>query len=399
MSRTSWASAVLVALATSTPSSAQILSEQQFLEDVLKAHPVIAAAEASVAAAEGSRRQAGLVANPALSWEREDPGDAPRQDTWRLDWRLPFDGRKHRVAAAGASLDAASSGLEATRLDVRIEMESRFAAWYLAVEREEVLRAHLERAQRLAAWLRARAEEGEAAGVEAQRLELEVEILERDVAAARADAQAQRALTAAWSDLVTGDVRPGRPLLSPPPSAFDVAGNPELEVLAHRVVESEAEYRLQRRVLDPPEIGVGWMELRDGRQSFDGPVFGVAWPIPIFDRRQGNREAARAETERARKTLEAATRRINASARAALAAYSDLYRAATSASTGSTDSEVVVAVFAAFEAGEAGLTDVLDALRSSVDVQLARLESIDRALEAQRELETALGRPVLPGGN
>jgi cobalt-zinc-cadmium efflux system outer membrane protein len=169
-------------------------------------------------------------------------------------------------------------------------------------------------------------------------------------------------------------------------------------VLAHRVVEAEAEYRLRRRVLDPPEIGVGWMELRDGSQSFDGPVFGVAWPVPIFDRNQGNREAAEAKTEQARKTLEAATRRINARARASLVAYSDLYRAATSSTTDPRKPEVAVAVFAAFEAGEAGLTDVLDALRSTVDVQLARLETLDRALAAQRELETALGRPVLSGG-
>jgi outer membrane protein TolC len=55
MSRTSWASAVLLALATSTPSFAQVLSEQQFLEDVLRNHPVIAAAEAHLAVAVGSR--------------------------------------------------------------------------------------------------------------------------------------------------------------------------------------------------------------------------------------------------------------------------------------------------------------------------------------------------------
>lgn len=398
MSRTSWAPVVLVALAASTPSFAQILSEQQFLDDLLRNHPVIAAAEANVAAAAGSRRQAGVVDNPTIAWEREDPEVAPRQDTWLLGWRLPFDGRKHRVAAAEAGLDAAGSEVDQVRLGVRIEMQSLFASWYLAAEREDVLRAHLADARRLAEWLRARADEGEAAGVEAQRLELEVEILEREAAAARADAQAQRTLAAAWSDLVTADIRPGRPLLSPPPSAPDVAGNPELEVLAHRMVEAEAEYRLHRRVLDPPEIGVGWMELRDGSQSFDGPVFGVAWPVPIFDRNQGNREAAEAKTEQARKTLEAATRRINARARASLVAYSDLYRAATSSATDPGKPEVAVAVFAAFEAGEAGLTDVLDALRSTVDVQLARLETLDRALAAQRELETALGRPVLSGG-
>ena len=59
----------------------------------------------------------------------------------------------------------------------------------------------------------------------------------------------------------------------------------------------------------------------------------------------------------------------------------------------------LIATFAAFEAGEASLTDVLDALRASVDVQLARLESLDQALAAERELEAAIGRPILPGGS
>ncbi len=58
-----------------------------------------------------------------------------------------------------------------------------------------------------------------------------------------------------------------------------------------------------------------------------------------------------------------------------------------------------VAVFAAFEAGEAGLTDVLDTLRASVGVQMARLDSLDLALATERALEAAIGGPVLPGGS
>jgi outer membrane protein TolC len=60
---------------------------------------------------------------------------------------------------------------------------------------------------------------------------------------------------------------------------------------------------------------------------------------------------------------------------------------------------VAVAVFAAFEAGEASLTDVLDVLRASVGVQMARLESLDLALAAERELEAAIGRPIVLGGS
>jgi outer membrane protein, heavy metal efflux system len=399
MRRVSWASSMLMALAVSTAANAQTLTQDQFLADVLASHPGVVAAEAAVTAAAGVRRQAGVVDNPVLSWEREDPEMAPRQDTWRVDWRLPFDGRRHRVAAGTASLAASSSELEAARLGIRIEMRSVFASWYLATEREVVLAAQLERTRKLAEWLRARADQGEAAGVEARRLELELEVLEREAVAASAATRSARADAASWSGLVTDEVRPVRPFLPPPPSTVEVSGRPDLVALSHRVAELEARYRLSRRLLEPPELSVGWMELRDGQQRYEGPVIGLAWPVPLFDRNQGNREAGKAGVDRAQAEWEAARRRAAAHAQAALAAYSDLYRVSGSERRDGLDSEVAGSVFAAFEAGEASLTDVLDTLRTTVGVQLSRLDTYSLALEAERQLEAALGRPILPGGS
>jgi cobalt-zinc-cadmium efflux system outer membrane protein len=278
-------------------------------------------------------------------------------------------------------------------------MRSLFAAWYLAEEKEAVLEAHLDRTRRLADWLRARAEAGEAAGVEARRLDLEVEVFERELVTARAAASAERAAAAVWSELVSPTVRPQRPLLPMPPATVDVGGRPDLQAIAHRVAKAEAIQRLQRRSLEPPEISFGWKKLGEDGLSFDGPVYGIAWPLPVFDRNQGNREAATAEASVARSQLELETRLAEQRARAALAAYNDLYRISKPEEAGSEGLDVAIATFAAFEAGEASLTDVLDALRASVEVKLARLESFDQALAAERELEAAVGRPILPGGS
>ena len=398
MKRASWAFVVLLVAAGSTQLRAQVLTEQQFLENALPNHPGVTAAAAAEAAAAGARRQAGIVENPVMSWEREQPDTVIREDTLKLDWRLPFDGRKHRIAAGDAALSASKSDLESTRLGIRLEMRSLFAAWYIAAERETVLEAHLERTKRLARWLRARAEEGEAAGVEAERLDLEVEVFERELVAVRAAASAERAAAAVWCDLVTKTVRPQRPLLSIPPATADVGDRPDLQAIAHRVAEAEAVQRLRRRSLEPPEISLGWKKLGEEGLSFEGPVYGIAWPLPVFDRNQGNHEAATAEASVARSQLEFETRLAEQRARAALAAYNDLYRVAKPEEAGSRGLDVALATFAAFEAGEASLTDVLDALRASVDVRLARLESLDQALAADRELEAAIGRPILPGG-
>ena len=399
MKRASWAFVVLLAGAGSIPLRAQVLTEPQFLENALLNHPGVTAAAAAEAAAAGARRQAGIVENPVVSWEREQPDTAIQEDTWKLDWRLPFDGRKHRVAAGEAALAAAGSDLAAVKLGIRLEMRSLYAAWYIASEREAVLQSHLDRTNRLARWLRARAQEGEAAGVEARRLDFEVEVFERELVAARAVASAERAAAAAWCDLVSGEVRPQRPLLPSPPATADIGDRPDLKAIAHRVAEAEAVQRLQRRSLEPPDITVGWKKIGDGGLNYDGPVYGISWPVPLFDRNQGNRDAATAEASMARAQLELETRLAKQRALAALASYSDLYHVAKPEDIRDGDFDIAVASFAAFEAGEASLTDVLDSLRATVEVQLARLDSLDQALAAERELEEAIGRPILPGGS
>lgn len=392
-------SIALLALAAATPSSAQRLTEKRFLDDALTDHPRIAAAEADLAAASGTRRQAGIVSNPELDWEREDLGSLLRQDTFKLSWQLPFDGRKYRVAGADAAEAASEAMIDATLLDTRLELRELFASWYVAFEQVAVLESHLDSTGRLASWLRARADQGEAAGVEARRLELEVEVLSRRLAAAVAEAEALKAAAAAWSDLITSDSRPERPLLVPPPASADAVSRPDLAALKLRVTEAEARQRHDGRVLAPPEVTIGWQDLRDDARSFDGPVFGLSWPLPIFDRNQGNRDAGAAAVDRARAELETERRRALQEAEAALASYAVLYEAVAPGVSRPVDDEVVDAQFAAFEAGEANLTDVLDGLRTTVDVQLARLETLAAALAAERRLEAALGRPILPGGN
>ena len=390
-----WAAALL--LVGGASSHDQTLTESRFVETCLTNHPAIAAAEASVGAASGARRQAGVLANPELAWEREEAEATARQTTWSMSWRLPFDGRGHRLEAADEAIAAAQSAADASRLETRRETQELFAAWYIASEREAVIKDHLDHASRLETWLRDRAQQGEAAGVEARRLTLEVEVLSRQLAAARAEALAHRAAAATWSELVTPGIRPGRPGLAPPPDSVEVGGSPGLEALAHRVAESEARHELSKHVLEPPEISVGWTEIRDGTQSFDGPVFALAWPVPLFDRNRGNRAVAAAEADRSRQELREASSRAAQRADAALASYSTLYRAASSGGTAASDG-IVEPIWAAFEAGEMGLTDLLDALRTSAEVRLSRLETLADSLAAERELEAAIGRPLTPGG-
>lgn len=393
----SWAQALLLAAAVSMPLFAQDISEEEFLQEALEGHPALVAGEAVVQAEIGRKRQAGAFENPEIEWEREDPDRAAKQDTWRLSWRLPIDGRRHRVAEAEAAAAASRSELAGTRLGVRLELRALFANWYLASERDAALKRQVERARRLAAWLLARAEEGEAAGVDAKRVALEVEVLERDALVARAEAQSWRAAAAVWSTGVSEGAKPKRPLLMPLPSDVGIAGRPDLKVLEQQLRGAESRHRLERIFFRPPEISAGWTEISEGDQTFDGPVLGVMWPVPLFDRNRGNREAAAAEEMRASAELEAARRRATQQVRSTSARYAELLAAVQRHSASDLDGDIVEPILAAFEAGEAGLTDVLDALQATVEVELARLETLNQALQAQRELEAALGRSLTDG--
>lgn len=396
MSSALLAPALLLAAAVSAPTNGQLLTEDQFLEDALARHPDLVAADASVAAAEGARRQAGVLDNPQFSWERENP-DIAREDVISVGWRLPFDGRRHRVAAAESGLAATRSERDQRAIGVRLELRALYSSWYIARERQEILETNLEQARRLANWLRTRAEEGEAAGVEANRLDLEVVSLEQELVVARAAARATRAEVSVWSSRAAGDARPTRPGMAPPPVAAEIEDRPDIKALNSRLAEVQSRYALARRVIEPPEISAGWIEISEGDLNSSGPTIGVAWPLPIFDRNQGNRDAAAAEVTRSELELESAVRRARQQVDSALASYAEFYRAVVNGGPTATEHGVAEAVFAAFEAGEASLTDVLDTWRSTITVRMARLETLTHALEAERELEAAVGRPLPTG--
>jgi outer membrane protein TolC len=59
---------------------------------------------------------------------------------------------------------------------------------------------------------------------------------------------------------------------------------------------------------------------------------------------------------------------------------------------------VTLAATAAFRAGESSLTDLLDGLRAASAARLGEIDLREQALAAHRELEAALGRPLVGGG-
>jgi cobalt-zinc-cadmium efflux system outer membrane protein len=141
----------------------------------------------------------------------------------------------------------------------------------------------------------------------------------------------------------------------------------------------------------------GWQTVDEVGVEVSGPVMGVAWPIPIFDRQQGDRDAANATVAAARASLDLETARVSAELAAASAGYDRLRDAALSAvDSVAIGDNVLASATARFEAGESDVTELLETVRGVISARLAALDLYAAALAAHRELDMLMGRSWSP---
>jgi outer membrane protein TolC len=256
--------------------------------------------------------------------------------------------------------------------------------------------------------MRNRAEAGEESVLAAQRLEIASRSSAISLSEARAVAARSRETAAAWlldDGPKLASMRPELPALPEPSSDLDGrAAETRPDVLAARsqVEQAESLGALSRRVLEAPELLLGWKSIENdfpgGGSDFEGPVFGIGWRVPVFDRRRADRLEAESALAAAAAGEEWTARRARSELAAALAAYRELRQSALAAQGefGGLDG-VARAAEASFEAGESTVTDLLDTLRALLDARLAALDLYVAALEAHRQLEVAAGRSLTSG--
>lgn len=376
---------------------APTLTEAELLAAVTAAHPaaVALAGEREQAAAEVFR--ASLLPNPAVEASIEDPDGAARETTAGVTWTPPLDGRRAlRREAAERGLAAAESRLEAARFRLRLDLRTAYAAWAFAWERRELLAAHLARVSELAERARARAQAGEIPGLAARRFTLEEAQARTDLGRAEARLAAARAALVAWYPGIAQDALPAAlPLPAAAGAAPDIALRPDLAAREREVERAEALRRLSERIFEAPELGLGWKQIEDRSAEASGPVVSAGWTVPLFDRRQADRREAEARLSTARAELELARVRAQAERAGALAVFDRLRAEAAEADRAAAETgDLLAGASASYQAGESGLTDLLDTLRAALAARITALEVREAALDAQRGLEAAAGRPV-----
>lgn len=377
------------------------LTLDQALTEAEERSPAIAAARATVEAARGRLRQAGVRPNPELSVEVENfAGSGPysgtngTETTVAINQRLDLGGRRSaRVAQGQAEFAAAELRLVIARADLARQVRDQFATAVAARDRLRLATENRLRADELARVAGALVDSGREPPL-------------RGLRARAAAAQAEAALTAAQAE----DDTSRRTLASlfgvdtPPPSVGGTAiftpdqTSDPTQTLDVRLAEADRDIaeaalrnQLAARRLDPA-VGLGVRRIEETRDQ--ALVAGLSLPLPFFDRNQGNIAAARAEVTAAEArrtgalaTATAGVRNAAAGFRAAQARVEALERAAIPQA-----SEAMRLARLSYQAGRLSLVELLDAQDAFAAAQTELIEARLARAQAAAALDRAAAR-------
>ncbi|MFJ9990265.1 TolC family protein [Pseudomonas putida] len=387
--------------ASAVAQAGQGLTLNQALDAAFADNPDLAAVRQELGIAEGERRQAGLIPNPELSWEREDTRRETSTTTVMLSQALELGGKRGaRVEVAKAGQDIARLELERQGNGLRADVTQAFHAALraqTAVELAEQSKALTERGLRV---VQARVAAGQSSPVEATRA---------DVQLAQALAQLRRAeadRVVAWQALarLTGSADVAFTQLDG--SGLLPGPAPRAEVLLGQV-EQTVEWRLAAAQIERGEaalgsekaqripnltVSLGSQYSREDRERVN--VVGLSMPLPLFDRNQGNVLAASRRADQARDLRNAVELRLRSDTRSALSQW-----AMAMAEVNAYDRTILPSARQAvdtatrgFERGKFAFLDVLDAQRTLIEARGQYLDALASASDARAQVERIYGQ-------
>jgi cobalt-zinc-cadmium efflux system outer membrane protein len=371
--------------------------------------PALSLARNRLRAERASSRQGAALPNPTAAFSHEDLGVYSERYltlSQRVDflWDAPGRGRR-----ADARALRATARFQADSAALVLELKEAYVATWEAGDRVSVLARADEVVASLLADARARLAEGDLAGYDVRRLEVERARVGRQLAEAVVEQELARAhlaallggegITAAGVQELEG---------APPPltESFDavataLARRPELDAVRAGVDEQRAEASLARSsLLAGTSVEAGVKRQSDGQ---NGLFLGVQLPLPVLDRKGSAIEGARAavagaESEAALVEAMVAVEATRARARLdAAARITELV-----GERGLAEAETLLAIArVAYGEGEIGIVEVVDAAQTFTEAALQGVRARVAAWSAYFELEKAVGglRDVMHQGD
>lgn len=352
----------------------------------------------------GAARQSRAWFNPSFSIRRDDldrNGDEYWEENLLLHQPLEWPGRTAaRYRAAAHTIEASTARFRSDSTRLAFEVREAYALAWFAEAAELTARQAVAVIQEVAEDAEIRLEEGDISAYETRRLRLERVQAEQDVAEAELRTRDARRHLAALIFPGTGieETGPSAGLEGLPPAVTRedalgaLPGRPDLEAAAREVDAAQAELAVARsRWLPDPTVSLGYRQQEGG---FQGLSLGLDLPLPLFDRGDGNRQAADARSAAAAHRLDLRRRLAEndllttsdryASSRARLEAAADGLLA---------DAEALLAsAMAAYRENEMSFLELLDAASAFRGARLSALSMRSMAWIDYWNLLRAMGR-------
>ncbi|NSX03163.1 TolC family protein [Cupriavidus gilardii] len=361
----------------------------------------LSAAARGVDATEGAILQARTFRNPEVAVAVEDTRRETRATTAQVNLPIELGGKRAaRISAAERGRDVAQAQWRSTQAELRATVIAAFFGVLVAQERVRLASASVEIARKGADAAARRVAAGKVSPLEETRAAVEQANAELELADASAELQSSRqALAALWGNAapqfteVRGDLDalPSRPAPEQLLSALE--DSPLLHTSRLEVGRRQALVDVERS-RRYPDITVSLGTKRDNEANRTMPVLGVAIPLPLFDRNQGNLYESIRRADKAADELLAERIRL---ANALQQASNELAVSRTSAQT--LKSTVLPAAERAFdaarrgfEAGKFDFLNVLDAQRTLFQARIRYLGVLARAYQAATTIDRIVGR-------
>jgi cobalt-zinc-cadmium efflux system outer membrane protein len=380
------------------------LTEHEAITSALSRPAWLEAEAGRVAQAESVVTEAGKLPNPVFSIGRDRLGMAGGDITERsvqISQTFDLSGRRSlRSEAATQRLDAERLDGQTRRLNTIAEVRRVFAETLHHEQLQNKLerwRSRLKEAARVTVQLE---KAGEVSGYDRRRLQREAQAAHARFSVAQADAARSRETLAALTGKQAGEVSHLVGELMPGTApATDVlqAGLLQRPDLASMVVQSEAldsEHRAAARAWVPDlTVGVGQKSLDEPTRHGSGPIVGLSFSIPVFDRGQAAQQGSLAKAQTVRAEHVMALSKADAELRGRWNQANELRKAALAYRRDATDGshDLSAIAEAAYRAGEAGLLELLDAYRAELEIDTTELDLALRARLALIDLETLSG--------
>ena len=384
------------------------LTLRQALRLTVLQNPELSAADTQIRVAEGRLLQAGLRPNPTLFSEADNltgsgryRGTGLSENTLQISQLIELGGKRAaRVRVAAHGRDLTGFDYEGKRLDVLVATTRAFIQTLTAQRRQALAEETAKLTEDFVPAIQRRVEAGATNLVEVTRAQnavatarIEVQQSARDLATARQRLAASWGANTSRFTSVVGDLEelPATPAFSVLAARLDA--NPAVARFVAETDQRKAELS-QARAAAVPDVTVA---LGPRYLAEDGDTtirLNISLPLPLFDRNQGNIQAAQAELVRVGQLRHAAATQLTV-------ALSEAYRALLAArqEVDTLKGTLLPGAENAFRqinegyaAGRFGLLDVLDTRRTLVGARLQLLNAQAAYQSTLSEIEGLTGR-------